>query len=71
MSEKLYTVEQAEMLVERNLLTDKIVKLNEILNTGNSVNLYSDHEWDLMNLQASSMRSYNNVLCLRINLFNK
>ena len=33
MSEKLYTVEQAEMLVERNLLTDKIVKLNEILNT--------------------------------------
>ena len=40
MSEKLYTVEQAEMLVERNLLTDKIIKLNKILNTGNSDNLY-------------------------------
>ena len=59
------------MLVECNLLTDKIIKLNKILNTGNSDNLYSDHEWGLMNLQASSMRSYNNVLCLRINLFNK
>lgn len=66
----LYNEEQATILAEQKDLQAKLIELNVILN-GQQGPDTTDEEWNLLNVQAFAMRSYNYVLLARIRLIKK
>ena len=70
MSEYQYTPEQREVVDEQKDLQNRIYAINDKLNKGQTPDM-SDDEWNLLNLQAFSMRGYNFVILARIEKYNR
>ena len=70
MSEYQYTPEQREVVDEQKDLQNRIYAINDKLNKGQTLDM-SDDEWNLLNLQAFSMRGYNFAILARIEKYNR
>lgn len=69
-SEYQYTPEQREVVNEQKYVQSRIYEINDKLNKGQLADM-SDDEWNLLNLQAFSMRGYNFALLARIQQYNR
>ena len=70
MFEYQYTPEQREVVDEQKDLQNRIYAINDKLNNGQTPDM-SDDEWNLLNLQAFSMRGYNFAILARIAKYNR
>lgn len=68
MQEVQYTPEQKSLIAERDELEKRIYAINDKIN---KQEVADDEEYNLLNLQAFAMRSYNYAISARIAKINK